>query len=63
MSRRTTASTGTAKRPACFRHARLDDEILIIETHDGVDTTMLQEMTAVSDLPFSCGPAVVVLSP
>jgi hypothetical protein len=43
---------------SCFRHARLGDEILIIETQDGADTTMLQNMTAVSDIPLACGPAV-----
>ena len=43
---------------ACFRHARLDDEILIIETQDGADTLMLQSMTAVTDVPLACGPAV-----
>jgi hypothetical protein len=43
---------------ACFRHARLDDEIIIIETQDGADTLMLQSMTAVTDVPLACGPAV-----
>ena len=45
---------------ACFRHARLDDEILIVETtEDGADTLMLQSMTAVTDIPLTCGPAVI----
>ncbi len=43
---------------SCFRHARLGDAILIIETQDGQDTSMTQEMTGVTDLPVSCGPAV-----
>jgi hypothetical protein len=43
---------------SCFRHARLGDEILIIETQDGADTPMTQSMTAVTDVPLSCGPAV-----
>lgn len=43
---------------ACFRHARLGDKILIIETQDGQDTPMLQLMTNVSDTPLACGPAV-----
>ena len=43
---------------ACFRHTRLDDEIVIIQTEDGVDTGLLQTMTAVSDIPLVCGPAV-----
>ena len=43
---------------ACFRHARLGDEILIVETQGGVDTLLLQSMTAVTDLPLACGPAV-----
>ncbi|TPE51351.1 hypothetical protein [Amaricoccus solimangrovi] len=41
--------------PACFRHARLGKEILIIETQDGHDTAMTQEMTNVSDTPVTCG--------
>lgn len=47
-----------ASGTACFRHARVDDTILIIETQDGMDTPLLQTMTAVSDLPLQCGPAV-----
>jgi hypothetical protein len=43
---------------ACFRHARLGEEILIVETQGGVDTLLLQSMTAVTDLPLACGPAV-----
>ena len=43
---------------SCFRHARLDGEILIIETQDGADTPMTQSMTAVTDIPLTCGPAV-----
>ncbi|HPG23927.1 MAG TPA: hypothetical protein PLH75_14155 [Amaricoccus sp.] len=43
---------------ACFRHVRQGDEILIIETRDGVDTPMVQTMTGVSDIPLACGPAV-----
>jgi hypothetical protein len=43
---------------SCFRHARRGDEILIIETHDGADTPMTQTMTAVTNVPLSCGPAV-----
>ena len=41
--------------PACFRHARIGSEILIIETENGQDTPMTQEMTHVSDAPVSCG--------
>lgn len=43
---------------ACFRHARLGEEILIIETLDGADTGSVQTMTGVSDTPLACGPAV-----
>lgn len=43
---------------ACFRHARVDGEIVIIESQDGTDTPLLQTMTSVSDLPLQCGPAV-----
>lgn len=42
---------------SCFRHARLGDEILVIEASEGEDTPMTQSMTAVSDTPLSCGPA------
>ena len=44
---------------SCFRHARADGEILIIETQDGQDTALTQTMTGVSDVPLTCGPAVV----
>ena len=44
---------------ACFRHVRVDDRILIIESRDGADTPMTQDMTAVTDVPLACGPAVV----
>jgi hypothetical protein len=43
---------------SCFRHARLGDEILIIETFLGEDTGAIQTMTNVSDTPVSCGPMV-----
>jgi hypothetical protein len=43
---------------SCFRHARLGEDILIIETQDGVETGALQTMTEVSDTPLACGPAV-----
>lgn len=43
---------------SCFRHARLGDEILVIESQNGADTGMTQEMTGVSDAPVSCGPAM-----
>lgn len=43
---------------SCFRHVRVGSEILIVETQDGQDTAMTQEMTGVSDAPVSCGPAV-----
>lgn len=42
---------------SCFRHARLGDEILILETESGVETGALQNMTGVSDAPLACGPA------
>lgn len=43
---------------SCFRHARLGDEILIIESQNGADTPMTQNMTAVTDVPLTCNPAV-----
>ena len=42
---------------SCFRHARQDGVILVIEAIDGMDTPMTQEMTAVGDTPLTCGPA------
>jgi hypothetical protein len=41
---------------SCFRHSRLRDDILILETRDGVETGAVQNMSAVSDKPLSCGP-------
>ncbi len=41
---------------ACFRHARLDGEILIIEQHNNADTPMTQTMSAVTDATLSCAP-------
>ena len=41
---------------SCFRHARLGDEVLVIEASAGQDTPMTQSMTGVSDTPLSCGP-------
>jgi hypothetical protein len=43
---------------SCFRHARSEGEILIIETQDGADTPLTQTMSGVSDVPLTCGPAV-----
>lgn len=43
----------------CFRHVRLDDRILVLETQDGVETGAVQTMTGVSDAPVSCGPAPI----
>jgi len=42
---------------SCFRHVRVDDEILILETRDGVGGQ--QVMTGISDIPFACGPAPI----
>ena len=44
--------------PSCFRHVRLEDEIFIVESQNGADTPLTQEMTDVTDIPLSCGPAV-----
>lgn len=41
--------------PACFRHTRVGSEIVIIETENGSDTPMTQQMTGVSDAPVTCG--------
>lgn len=44
---------------SCFRHARVGDQILILETRDGVETGALQLMSGVSDTPLSCGPQAI----
>jgi hypothetical protein len=43
---------------SCFRHTRVGDEILIIESRDGSDTPLTQSMTAVTDTPLTCAPHV-----
>ena len=40
---------------SCFRHVRLGDEILVLETRDGIETGAVQVMTGVSDAPLDCG--------
>ena len=42
---------------SCFRHARLGDEILVIEASGLEEVPTTQTMTAVTDTPLSCGPA------
>lgn len=44
---------------SCFRHARLGNEILVLETREGVETGAIQVMSGVSDLPVSCGPDAI----
>lgn len=44
-------ATGTS----CFRHTRLEEQILILETQGGLETGGIQVMTGVSDLPLTCG--------
>lgn len=39
---------------SCFRHARQDGTILIIESVDGADTAMTQQMTEISKTPLTC---------
>lgn len=39
---------------SCFRHVRLDGQVVVVESRDGVDTGMTQDMTSVSDAPLSC---------
>ena len=43
---------------SCFRHARVDGGILIVETLNGHDTPLTQDMSGVTDLPLTCGSAV-----
>lgn len=42
----------------CFRHTRQGSQIIVVETQDGQDTAMTQEMTGVNDAPVSCGPPI-----
>ncbi len=44
-----------AEGTSCFRHARLGEEILILETRDGVETGAVQVMSGVTDTPLACG--------
>lgn len=43
---------------SCFRHVRMGEEILVLETERGVETGDVQVMTGVSDTPLACGPAI-----
>jgi hypothetical protein len=43
---------------SCFRHTRVGEAIVVIQTEDGVDTALTQQVTAVTDTPLACGPAV-----
>jgi hypothetical protein len=43
---------------ACFRHARLGDDILILESSSGEDIPLIQKMTGVTDVPLSCAPPI-----
>lgn len=45
----------TGQGTSCFRHARQDGTVLIIEAIDGADTPMVQQMTDISDTPLTCG--------
>jgi hypothetical protein len=40
---------------SCFRHVRVGDDILILETEGGQATGAIQVMTGVSDVPLACG--------
>ncbi|MEM8572780.1 MAG: hypothetical protein AAGG56_18055 [Pseudomonadota bacterium] len=39
---------------ACFRHARVGDEILVIETPSDDRIPLIQHMAAVTDAPLTC---------
>jgi hypothetical protein len=41
---------------SCFRHARVGAAIVVIQTQDGVDTALTQDVSAVTDTPLDCGP-------
>ncbi|WP_424932561.1 hypothetical protein [Amaricoccus macauensis] len=43
---------------ACFRHARMGNDILILEAGSGDDVPLIQEMTAVTDIPLQCQPPI-----
>lgn len=44
-----------ADRPACFRHMRRDEEIVIVELDDGAPTDRTQTMTQITDASLACG--------
>lgn len=39
---------------ACFRHARVGKDIVVIQAQDGTDTPLVQDVTAVTDTPLDC---------
>lgn len=44
---------------SCFRHARIDDRIIVIETQDGAETGSVQDVSDISQIPLVCGRALV----
>lgn len=41
--------------PACFRHVREGEDIIIIQLENGEDTELTQQMTGFTDAPLTCG--------
>ena len=41
--------------PACFRHVRMGEQIVIIQQEAGEDTDAIQQMVGATDLPLLCG--------
>lgn len=44
-----------AATPACFRHVRVADQIMIIQQENGEDTDAMQQMVGATDAPLLCG--------
>lgn len=44
-----------ADQPACFRHMRRGDEIVIVELQDGAPTDRTQTMTQITNASLACG--------
>ncbi|WP_112321417.1 hypothetical protein [Oceanibium sediminis] len=43
---------------SCFRHIRLDDQILIVPVLDGEPAGTVQMVKQISSIPLACGPAL-----
>ena len=49
----------TDRGTSCFRHARIGERIVVIETLDGAETGAVQDVSDISQIPLVCGRALV----